>query len=365
MPKISEIISVMEDRFPLYMGESWDNNGLQVGDKNAECKAILTAIDICEEVIDEAIERGANLIITHHPPLFHALKRIDNSNYINRSIIKAIKNDIAIYSAHTTADASPYGLNFVIAKELGLQNIEPMIKNEEVLYELETFVPSSFAGSLSKALWEAGAGKVGNYDSCSFSIEGEGSFRAIEGANPFVGSIGEVHKEKETSISMVLSETSKNAVIKALKENHPYETPAYSLRKLSNSISTYGLGAVGNLEKEEGTESFLKRIKDYFSAEKISYSKGKKEKISRVAICTGAAGSMYRDAIKTGADIFISGEARYNDYFDVEDKIVLATLGHYESEIISARIFADILKEKFEETKVFVSKIDSNPVKYL
>ena len=365
MPKIKDIISLMESKFPIYMGEDWDNNGLQVGEKEEECTGILTAIDICEEVIDEAISLGANLIITHHPPLFKAIKRLDNSNYIKRSIIKAIRHNITIYSAHTTADASPFGLNFVIAKELGLNNIEHLTEKGEDLYELETFVPKAFARQLSEALWQAGAGDFSSYDSCAFLSMGQGYFRAKEGANPFVGNIGKLHEEEECSISMIVKASSKELVIKALKDNHPYECPAYSLRKLENSIAKYGIGAIGDLPQEIELEDFLQRIKKYFSLQTLSYSKTRKKRISRLAIATGAAGGMFRDAIKKGADVLISGEARYNDYFDVEDSLILISIGHYESEVISARIFADIIKEHYEDLGVFISQINSNPVKYL
>ncbi len=360
--KIKDITQALEEVMPLWMQESYDNCGLQVGDKEAEVSSALLCVDLTEAVVQEAIDIGAKLIITHHPPLFKGLKQITGRTYIERSIIKAIQNDIAIYAAHTNADNAPNGLNYILAEDFGLRDIKPISPLEGKLMELVTFVPNSHLEVVQKALWSAGAGQIGAYDSCSYSSNGVGTFRPLEGANPFSGEQGELAKEEEQRLSVILASANASSVLGALHSAHPYEVPAYSLIPLANAYLGAGAGIIGDLEEAIETESFLRQVKEYFACEKLSYSKSDVKKIKRVAICGGSGAFLWRAAKGLGADIFITGEAKYNDYFDIESQPILATVGHYESEVIATKLFYKVISKKFPNFVLHKSKLNSNPI---
>lgn len=363
--KIGQIISEIEEFAPLCLQESFDNSGLQVGDPAREVEGILIALDTTEEVIDEAIDLGCNLVITHHPLLFKPLKQIAGRNYIQRCTAKALKNDVAVYACHTNLDNAAGGVNYRIAEKLGLQNIRILSPKTDSLIKLSTFVPTDHAETVRNALFRAGAGCIGNYDSCSFNASGEGTFRGDDDAQPFVGEPGEFHTEPEIRIETILPAHRKAAVVRAMLSAHPYEEPAFDLYPLVNEWQGAGFGAVGQLPDSEDEETFLQRLKSTFNLQSLRHSPLTGKRIREIAICGGSGAFLIPDAIAYGADAFITGEARYNDFYDVENRILLAVIGHYESEISTNELIYDIISKKITNFAVRFSTVNLNPVKYL
>lgn len=365
MVRVRDILKEIEQYAPLPLQEDFDNAGVQVGDINQPATGVLFCVDVTEEVIDEALELDCNLIISHHPLAFKPFKSLTGSTYIERCMIKACKHDLVIYAAHTNLDNATGGVNYKLAEMIGLQNVRILSPLKASLLKLVTFVPTSHAEAVRQALFNAGAGCIGNYDSCSFNVSGEGSFRAKEGANPFCGEIGDLHTEPEVRIETVLPVSMKSAVIKSLMSVHPYEEPAYDLYPLANNWTQAGSGVVGELPESEDEQSFLLRIKNIFHLKSLTHSPFTGKNIREVAICGGSGAFLIKDAIAYGADVFITGEAKYNDYYNVEDRILLAVIGHYESEECTKEIFYTIISKKFPTFALHFSNVNSNPVKYL
>jgi len=363
--KISQIIETLEDFAPIDLQESFDNTGLQVGDSSQNVKGVLLCLDVTEEVLEEALELDCNLIISHHPLLFKPLKKLTGKTYIERCVMKACKNDLAIYSAHTNIDNASGGLNFYLAEKIGLQNIRILSPKKDGLLKLATFVPEAYAGAVRNALFNAGAGYIGNYDLCSFNVSGIGTFRAGEPANPFVGNRNELHNEPEIRIETILPVQKKSTALRALLAVHPYEEPAFDFYPLANDQEKIGSGVVGELPYPEEEETFLQRLKTGFKLQSIKHSPLTGKEIREVALCSGNGAFLIQDAIAYGADIFITGEAKYNDYLDVENRILLAVIGHYESEIITKELFYDVITKKITNFAVHFSTTNTNPVNYL
>jgi len=363
--KISQIIETLEEFAPPDLQESFDNSGLQVGDSSQPVKGILLCLDVTEEVLEEALDLDCNLIISHHPLLFKPLKRLTGKSYIERCVIKACKNDLVIYSAHTNLDNAFGGVNFYLAEKLGLQNLRILSPKKDGLLKLVTFVPEAHAETVRTALFNVGAGCIGNYDSCSFNVQGAGTFRAGEETRPFVGNRNELHTEPEIRIETILPVHKKSSVLRTLLAVHPYEEPAYDFYPLANDRNNAGSGIVGELPSPEGEEVFLQRLKTIFKLPSLIHSPLTGKEICEVALCGGSGAFLIPDAIAYGADIFITGEAKYNDYYDVENRILLAVIGHYESEIITKELFYDIITKKMINFAVHFSTTNSNPVNYL
>ncbi|WP_280748211.1 Nif3-like dinuclear metal center hexameric protein [Parabacteroides sp. PF5-9] len=363
--KIKEIIKELELYAPLPLQEGFDNSGVQVGDVYQVATGVLLCLDITEEVIEEAIELDCNLIVSHHPLAFKPFKSLTGSTYIERCMINACKNDIVIYSAHTNLDNVIGGVNYKLAEMIGLQNVRILSPQKDALLKLVTFVPELHAEAVRTALFHAGTGHIGNYDSCSFNAPGTGTFRAQEGTHPFCGEIGELHSEKEVRIETILPAYKKLSVTRALRSVHPYEEPAFDFYPLNNSWEQAGSGIVGELLDAEDELTFLQRVKDIFHVPCVKHSQLTGKKIREVALCGGSGAFLIKDAIAYGADVFITGEAKYNDFYDVEDRILLAVIGHYESEVCTKEIFYTILSKKFPTFAVHFSNVNSNPVKYL
>lgn len=364
--KIKDVIAEIEDYAPLALQESYDNSGIQLGNVNNPVNGILLCLDVTEEVVDEAVELDCNLIVAHHPLLFKGLKSLTGSTYIERAVIKACKHDIAIYAAHTNLDNVYGGVSHRIAQKLGLQNLRTLAPQKNILLKLATFVPLAEADRVRAALFNAGAGKIGNYDSCSYNVEGAGTFRGGESAQPFCGEVGELHTEKEVRIETILPAFKKGAVLRALYLSHPYEEPAYDLYALENAWEQAGSGVVGDLLAEEDQLPFLQRVKDIFRLDCLQHSRlSPGKKVKSIAICGGSGAFLVRDAIASGADVFITGEAKYNDFYDVEDKILLSVIGHYESEICTKEIFYEVITKKIPNFAAHFSNVNVNPINYL
>lgn len=363
--KIKDILQAIEQVAPIPLQESFDNSGVQIGDVNQEAKGAVVCIDVTEAVVEEAINLGCNLIISHHPLAFRSFKSLTGKNYVERCMIKACKHDIVVYAAHTNLDNAQEGINRYLANMLNLQHVRILAPQEDKLLKLITFVPHSHAETVRNALFNAGAGHIGNYDSCSYNIRGQGTFRAGSDTNPFVGSIGEIHQEDEIRIEVVLPAYKQSEIQRSLIAVHPYEEPAFDFFKLQNNWNNAGSGIVGTLPEEMEEEDFLYHLKDTFHLNCIQHSAIRGKMIRDVAICSGSGAFLIPKAIAYGADVFITGEAKYNDYYDVEDKVLLAVVGHYESEIFTKNVFFDIISKKYPTFVIYKSGLDVNPVNYL
>jgi dinuclear metal center YbgI/SA1388 family protein len=363
--KLKEICHHLDTVVPVSFQESYDNSGLQVGDQESEITAAMISLDVTEDIIEEAISTGCNLIVTHHPLIFHPLKKITGRNFTERIIIRALKNEIAIYSSHTNLDILKEGVSRKMAGLLNLQNIQILAPQKNKLLKLVTFIPEDHFEKVREAIFKAGAGVTGNYDKCSFSLQGTGSFRGGAGSVPFVGEIGKLHFEKEIRFETILPAYLKGQIIDALHEAHPYEEVAYDLYSLENEYREAGLGCTGELQDEVGEIDFLKHLYSVFSAEGVRYSKLTGKKIKTVALCGGAGIGLLNDAIKAGADIFVTSDIKYHDFFNAENRILLVDIGHYESEKFSTEILYDLIIKKFPTFAVRFSETNTNPINYL
>ncbi|MCO5248969.1 MAG: Nif3-like dinuclear metal center hexameric protein [Chitinophagales bacterium] len=365
MIKISNIIEVVEQIAPPSLQESYDNARLIVGDKDVECTGVLICLDAIEAVIDEAIEKRCNLVLAHHPIVFSGLKSLTGKNYIERVIIKAVKNDIAIYAAHTNLDNVMKGVNSKIAEKLGLRNVKILSPKSGVLKKLYTYVPIDATDSVKKALFEAGAGNVGEYSECSFQIAGEGTFKGSEKSHPFVGKRGERHTEKENKIEVLYPDYLERRVLSALFSAHPYEEVAYEIIGLDNVHQEIGSGMIGDLDEPISSKDFLNMVKIIMKTDVIRYTQIVKEKIQKVAICGGAGSFLLNTAIVQNADVFITGDFKYHQFFDADRRIIIADIGHYESEQYTIDLFYEILVKKFPTFALYLTTINTNPVNYL
>jgi dinuclear metal center YbgI/SA1388 family protein len=363
--KVRDIISSIEQLAPLSYQESYDNAGLVVGEYNQEVNGVLICLDVVESVVEEAIKKDANLIIAHHPIVFKGLKRFNGSNYVERTVMLAIKNNIAIYAAHTNIDSVRGGVSERICDLIGLQKKKILSPVGADLKKLVTFVPCDYAEKVREAIFKAGAGSIGNYDSCSFNTEGTGSFRGGEKTNPHVGEVGKLHYESEVRIETVFPKHLKGKVVGAMLGAHPYEEVAYDIYSLDNTNPQVGLGMVGELENEENTIDFLKRIKEIFGCGCIRHTNITTDKVKKVAVCGGSGSFLLRNAISAKADVFVTGDFKYHEFFDAEDKIIIADIGHYESEQFTRDIFYEIVTKKLPNFAVHISEINSNPINYL
>lgn len=363
--KIKEIVSALERFAPLPLQDGFDNAGLQIGLTEAEATGALLCLDVTEAVLDEAAALGYNLVISHHPLIFKGYKSITGKDYVERCMLKAIKNDITVYAAHTNLDNAQGGVNYKIAEKIGLKHLNVLQPKENSLVKLVTFVPDAQADAVREALFASGCGNIGNYDSCSYNLKGEGTFRANERAHPFCGSIGKLHREDEVRIEMILPIYKKTEVVKALLAVHPYEEPAFDLYPLQNDWLQAGAGIVGELNEPETELEFLKRVKKTFEVGCLRHNRLTGREIQKVALCGGAGAFLLPQAIRAGADVFITGEIKYHDYFGHEDDILMAEIGHYESEQYTKEIFYSIIRDLFPNFALQLSKINTNPINYL
>lgn len=362
---INDIVNIIEEFAPLALQEDYDNAGLLIGDPMTKVKGALLCIDVTEEVIDEAIALDVNLIISHHPLIFNGLKRIVGSNAVQRSVIKAIKNNIAIYAAHTNIDNVLSGVNGKIADKIGLIYRKILQPKQGNLLKLVCFVPKIHVQRVREAIFEAGGGNLGNYDACSFNAEGYGSFRPNSNANPYVGELNKIHYENEVRIEVILPEYLKYKVTEALIKVHPYEEPAYDFIPLKNVFNEVGAGLIGKLPEPKSEEVFLSKLKQIFNVPVIRHTNLTGKMIQKVAVCGGSGSFLLQDAIKANADIFISADFKYHDFFDAENKIIIADLGHFETEQFTKEIFYEVIQKKLPTFAIHISKINTNPIIYL
>jgi dinuclear metal center YbgI/SA1388 family protein len=363
--KILDFISIIEKFAAPELQEDYDNAGLITGQSSWNCTGVLCTLDVTTDVLKEAKQNNCNLVFAHHPIIFKGLKKINGKNYVERVIIEAIKNDIAIYAAHTNLDNILLGVNGIIAKKLGLKNLTILQPKNKMLRRLITFAPVDKAAEVRNAVFKAGAGHIGKYDECSFNSNGTGTFRAGEGTDPYVGEIGERHEENETKIEIVYPFYLENQVVKALVDNHPYEEVAYDIFTMDNVHFGIGAGIIGELEQPVEEKEFLKFLAQTFTAAGIRHTELRGKPIKKIALCGGAGSFLIGKARRQGADIYITSDLKYHEFFDAEGSIVLADIGHYESEQFTTDLIHDLLAEKFPTFAVLKSKVNTNPVRYL
>ena len=363
--KIKEIILVLEQMSPLAYAEDFDNVGLLLGNKDADATGILVCHDALEPVVDEAISKNCNLIVCFHPIIFSGLKKITGNNYVEKVIIKAIKNDIAIYAVHTALDNHQNGVNQIFCEYLGLKNTKILIPKQNFIQKIVTFTTPENADQVRNALHEAGAGTIGNYEHCSFNSQGFSTYQGNENSNPVIGEKGKLTQTNEIKIEVTFEKYLQNQILKALFANHIYEEVAYEIYDLKNEHQNIGLGMIGELETEMDQRDFLEFVKTQMQADGIRHSEFSKSKIKKVAVLGGAGSFAIKNAIMAEADAFLTADLKYHEFYQAENQILLADIGHFESERYTKNYIVDFLRKKILNFAVILSEENTNPIKYL
>jgi dinuclear metal center YbgI/SA1388 family protein len=363
--KVKDVTGYLETLAPRAYQESYDNAGLLTGEPGMEVTGILLTLDCIEEVVEEAITKNCNLIIAHHPILFKGLKKLTGSNYIERTILKAVRNNIAIYAIHTNLDNVHTGVNRKIAEKIGLKNLKVLVPKTDTLSKLVTFIPHESVDKVMTSIHDAGAGQIGNYKNCSFRQEGTGTFMPNELANPTQGKANQQEFVNETRVEVIFPTHLEANIIGALKKSHPYEEVAYYISPLSNENQEVGSGIVGELETPLEPLDFLMCLKNNMNLSVIRHTNLLDKKVKKVAICGGSGSFLLHHAIRSGADFFVTADFKYHEFFDADGKITIADIGHYESEIFTKELLGELLKEKFPTFALNFSITDTNPIRYL
>lgn len=363
--KLKEIIQFLDSWAPSFLQESYDNSGLLIGSTEDEIHSALITLDVTEEVIDEAIENGHNLIIAHHPFIFRGIKKIGKTHWIDRCIRKAIKNDLCIFAIHTNLDNVHTGVNLKIAEKIGLSNVSVLSPKSDTLSKLTFFAPEGSEAIILESIYKQGAGNVGNYDQCSFQVSGTGTFRGNEKSNPKIGTQGKLEEVQEKRIEVLVPKYKERAVIQAMKASHPYEEVAYYLTPLANSNQEVGAGMIGELEKEMSPQEFLSHLKESMHLKLIRCADSTHKKIHKIAVCGGSGSFLLGSAMASGADAFVTADFKYHDFFEGDGKILIADIGHYESEVFTKELLQDVLTKKFTKFAFRLSMVNTNPIKYL
>lgn len=362
---VQDITKILEELAPLAHAEDFDNVGLLVGDPNMPVQGVLVTLDTLENVVDEAISKNCNLIVSFHPIIFSGLKKLTGSTYVERVVMKAIAHNIAIYSMHTALDNSNMGVNAKICEVLGIKDPKILIPRKGAIKKLVTYAPLKDAEKVRSALFAAGAGEIGKYSHCSYNLEGTGSFKAGENANPTVGKVGEVHFEKETQINVIFSFEKERDILKALFEAHPYEEVAYEVIALENTNQDLGMGMIGTLEAEMGEKDFLLFLKSRMGASVVRHSEFLGKKVKKVAVLGGSGAFAIPAAKKAGANVFISSDIKYHQFYEAEGQLVIADIGHFETEQFTKDLLVGHLTKKIPNFAVALSESITNPIKYL
>lgn len=359
---LSDIIRTLEAWAPPVLQEEYDNSGLQVGDPRSAVKAALICLDCTEDVVAEAVRRGCDLIIAHHPVIFRGLKGITGRNGVERTLLAAVRNNVAIYAIHTNLDNVISGVNAEIAERLGLQQVEVLEPKRDQLRKLVVFVPMAHAEAVRNAMFAAGAGSIGNYDECSFGLEGQGTFRGGAGSDPYVGAKGVRHTEPEVRIETVLHAPMERSVVQALLKAHPYEEVAYDLYPLANIVNGVGSGAVGRLARPMAEAAFLAMVKEAFNAPVVKHTALRGKPVERVAVCGGSGAFLIGRARASGADAFVTADVKYHQFFEAEDQLLLADIGHFESEQFTMHLIQRHLSSFLPTFAAHLTETVTNPI---
>jgi dinuclear metal center YbgI/SA1388 family protein len=362
--KIAQIIKVLDELAPSSYQESYDNAGLIIGNAALDCTGVICSLDATEEVILEAKNKGCNLVVAHHPIIFNGLRKITGKNYVERAVIAAIKNDIALYAIHTNLDNLLQGVNGKMADRLGLNNRKILLHKQNTLMKLYTFVPEKDAEKVREAIFKAGGGHIGNYSECSFNIKGAGTFKPGAGTHPHTGEVGKREETNEEKIEVIFPFYLKDKLINAMTKAHPYEEVAYDLIALGNYFLEVGSGLIGELKEEMNEIDFLQLLKTKFNLKVIRHTPLTGRKVKKVALCGGAGSFLIKNALSAGADFYITSDVKYHEFFDAEDKLVIADIGHFESEQFTIDLLCDVLNLNFPTFAVLKSEVKTNPVNY-
>ncbi len=361
---VKEVTDILEELAPLDYAESFDNVGLLVGNAQTEVTGILVTLDTLENVVDEAISKKCNLIISFHPIIFSGLKKLTGATYVERVVLKAVQHQIAIYSMHTALDNSSKGVNAKICEVLGLERPKILIPQKSTIKKLTTYIPRDNANALKEELFKAGAGNIGNYSNCSFTVEGIGSYMPGAQTNPTKGRIGKTHFEEETQIHMTYPKANERSILKALFKHHPYEEVAYEISTLENTHQKIGMGMVGELANAMDETQFLQLLKDKMKLSVIRYSRLLGKKIKRVAVLGGSGAFAISAARAANADIFVSSDIKYHEFYQAEDEMIIADIGHYETEQFTKDLLVEYLTKKIPNFAISLSESITNPIKY-
>ncbi|RYD98545.1 MAG: Nif3-like dinuclear metal center hexameric protein [Sphingobacteriales bacterium] len=362
--KLSQITNFLESLAPLSYQEDYDNAGLIVGNPNDEVTAALVALDCTEQIVEEAIAKNCDLIITHHPIVFKGLKKLNGKNYVERVVLKAIKNNIALYAIHTNLDSVHHGVNAEICKRLGVTNTQILVPKTGILKKLVTFCEQKDAENLRNALFNAGAGNISHYSDCSFNTNGIGTFKGDEQSNPTLGKAGVREYADETRIEVIFKTQDERKVLTALFQNHPYEEVAYDIYALENKLQSVGSGMIGELFEGLNGEAFLRLVKQHMQAKVLRHTNILPNKIKKVAVCGGSGSFLLKNAIAAGADAFVTADFKYHEFFDAEDKIIIVDIGHFESEQFTSNLLIDNIQEKFPNFAIRLTEHNTNPINY-
>ncbi|RLJ99786.1 Nif3-like dinuclear metal center hexameric protein [Tenacibaculum discolor] len=363
--QIKDVTNYIEQLAPLSYAEDFDNVGLLIGNYSTEVTGVLVTLDTLEETVDEAIANNCNLIVSFHPIVFSGLKKINGNNYVERVVLKAIQNNIAIYATHTALDNVNNGVSAKMGEVLGLKNMKTLIPKKGIIKKLTTYVPSQNADNLRNKLFEAGAGNIGNYDNCSFNTEGKGSYKGNENSNPTIGEKGELIFEKETCITITFDSFLEGKILSALFKNHPYEEVAYEVITLDNQNQHVGMGMIGELPSAMNEKDFLLFVKKTFKTDCVRHSELLDKPIKKVAVLGGSGSFAIKNAMRAGADAYISADFKYHEFFKAEKRILLADVGHYESEQFTKNLLVDYLSKKISTFAIILSEKSTNPIHYI
>lgn len=362
--KIKDILAVLEEMAPLAYAEDFDNVGLLVGNAESEATGALVCHDALETVIDEAIQKKCNLVVCFHPILFSGLKKITGANYAERAILKAIKNDIAIYAVHTALDNHRNGVNNIFCDALGLANPRILMPKQNFIYKLVTFAPLENADKVRDALFAAGAGNIGNYERCSFNSQGKGTYRGNRHSHPAIGERLEFVQADEIRIEVTFEKHLMPKILQALFESHVYEEVAYEVYELRNEHQNIGLGMIGELETARSERDFMQLVKDAMQADGIRHSGYRNKSIKKVAVLGGSGSFAIGAAKRAGADAFVTSDLKYHQFFEAGNDLLLIDIGHFESERFTKNYIVDFLSEKIPNFAIILSEVNTNPVKY-
>lgn len=369
--KCQTIINIIEQIAPKNLAEDWDNVGLQIGDPAGEINAVLVTLDVNPQVVEEAVAKGAGLIISHHPLIFKAMKNIRADLPLGRMVTDIIKNGIAVYCAHTNLDSAGGGVNQVLAEILELADIMVLNPDKaEKLYKLVVFIPEGHTEQVSKAMTSAGAGWIGNYSDCTFLVEGIGTFKALEGSRPFIGQIGKVEKTREVRLETIIRENQVNKVVKAMLKAHPYEEVAYDLYPLANKTGELGLGRIGTLKTAIKLRHFIDMVKELLQVPYVRFNGEPEDEVKKIAVCGGSGANLMHKAVFAGADVLLTGDVKYHEAQEAAAMgLRLVDAGHYATENPVVERIADLLKQVSADAglsvPVYVSQASSDVFRYL
>ncbi|WP_296635617.1 Nif3-like dinuclear metal center hexameric protein [Polaribacter sp.] len=362
---IKNVTDYIEKLAPLNYAESFDNVGLLVGNPNTKITNVLVCLDTLEETVDEAIAKKCNLIVSFHPIIFNGLKKITGTNYVERVVLKAIKNNISIYATHTALDNSKDGVSSKICDVLGLKNKTVLIPKKGIIKKLTTYIPKEQASFVREALFKVNKNNLGNYSDASFNVLGKGTFKGNGKSTPTYGEKNKLHTEEEIKLTLLFESKDEFTILKTLKEKHPYEEVAYEVTTIDNIHQEIGMGMIGEFKKEMDEKKFLNYLKKTMKTNCVRHSEFLGKNIKKVAVLGGAGSFAIDTAKRVGADAYISADFKYHDFFKAEKSILLADIGHYESEQFTKNLLVDYLTKKFSNFAVILSEKSTNPIYYI